>query len=122
LSSAFILGAFGVLGVTTGVGLIRLWKWARYSAIGLGILVILLTLLPGVFVLFAPIPPPSSSTNGAVPRRSDYSWHRSILSGRCGRRLVFMMVRKSTVAQFDGGAAESAPRVRPISVSIIGGT
>lgn len=36
-----------------------------------------------------------------------------------GGVFVYIMVRKSTVAQFNGGAFETGPRVRPLSVSVI---
>jgi hypothetical protein len=37
-----------------------------------------------------------------------------------GGVFVYVMMRKSTIAQFNGGSLEMAPRVRPLSVSIIG--
>lgn len=120
MSGALIVGSFGALGVATGIGLIRLWKWSRYSAIGLGVLVILLTLPFGIFVLFAPIPPPSSSPAGVVPVgfRVLLASFYFVWSAAAGF-FVYMMMRKSTVTQFNGGVLETAPRARPLSVSII---
>lgn len=119
--SGFVMGgAFGAFGVATGIGLIRLWKWARYAAIVMGVLVIVLSVLPAVYFAFGSIPPPSSSPDGTVP-----AGFRMLLVGfyliwaALAGIFVYMMMRKSTVAQFNGDAVASAPRKRPLSVTII---
>ena len=120
LSGGVMFGAFGALGIATGIGLIRLWKWARYAAIVLGACVIVFSIIPGLFVVFARIPPPSSSANAEVP-----TGFRMLLAGfylvwaALGGVFVYVMARTSTAAQFNGGAVETGPRVRPLSVSII---
>jgi hypothetical protein len=119
LSGLVFLGAFALFGVAVGIGLIRLWKWARYGAIALAVLVILLTILPGIVFAFMPLPPspdPGGPPAGAV---------RWILVGfylfwaAMAGIFLYVMTRKSTVVQFNGGAAEPAPRARPLSISII---
>ena len=120
MSGVVMAAAFAALGIATGIGLIRLWKWARYSAIAIGVFVIIFSVLPGIFFAFAPIPPPSSSPNGAVP-----IGFRLLLAGfyliwaAVAGIFVYMMMRQSTVAQFNGDAVVSGPRKRPISVTII---
>lgn len=121
LGSALITGMFSAFGIATGIGLIRLWKWARYAAIVFGVIVIVGSVLPGIAFLFVKIPPPSSSQNGAVPAGfrlllAGFYWFWAILAGV----FVWVMARKSTAAQFNGGEGmPMAPRARPISVSII---
>ncbi len=120
LSGAVMIGAFGALGIATGIGLIRLWKWARYAAIVLGACVIVFSVIPGIAVMFLRIPPPSSNPTGTVP-----AGFRMVLAAfyfvwaALGGIFVYAMMRASTVAQFNGGAVEADPRVRPLSVSII---
>lgn len=121
VSALFMGGAFGAVGVATGIGLIRLWKWARYAAIAMGVVVIAFSALPAVFMAFAPIPPPSSDPNGPVP-----VGFRMLLVGFylvwavLGGIFVYVMLRKSTAAQFNGGETiVAAPRARPLSVTII---
>jgi hypothetical protein len=120
LSGVAMGAAFACLGIATGIGLIRLWKWARYAAIALGVLVIIFSVLPGIFFAVAPIPPPSSSPDGAVP-----VGFRLLLVGfymiwaALAGAFVYVMMRKSTVAQFNGELVASGVRKRPISITII---
>ncbi len=120
MSGVVMAAAFAALGIATGIGLIRLWKWARYSAIAIGVFVIIFSVLPGIFFAFAPIPPPSSSPDGTVPvafRLFLVGFY--LLWAAVAGIFVYMMMRKSTVAQFNGDAVVSGPRKRPISVTII---
>lgn len=120
LSGAFFTGAFAAFGIATGIGLIRLWKWARYAAIVIGVIVVVLTVLPGIAFLFVPLPPPTSGAAGPMP--SAFRW---VLSGFyffwsiLGGIFVYVMARKSTAAQFNGEDAAPSVPTRPLSVSII---
>lgn len=120
LSGVVMAAAFAGFGIATGIGLIRLWKWARYAAITMGIFIIVFSVLPGAFFAFGPIPPPSSSPTGEVPVA-----FRMILVGfyliwaALAGVFVYVMMRTSTVAQFNGDAVVTGLRKRPLSVTII---
>lgn len=119
-SAVLMGGVFSGFGIATGIGLIRLWKWARYAAIVLGSLVVLFSVIPGILFMFVPAPAPQSGADGPPP-----AFFRLILVSfylfwsLLGGLFVYMMARKSTADQFNGGAAEPPTRVRPISVTII---
>jgi hypothetical protein len=118
LSGLFFVGAFAALGIAVGIGLIRLWKWARYAAIALGVLVILFSVLPGLFFAFVPLP--ASTANGPAPAAVRWIMVGFYLFWAAMAGIfLYVMTRQSTVAQFNGGLAEPAPRVRPLSVTII---
>lgn len=120
VSGVVMAAAFAGLGIATGIGLIRLWKWARYAALAMGVFIIIFSVLPGIFFAVAPIPAPASSPNGEVPAA-----FRMLLVGfyllwaALAGIFVYVMMRKSTVAQFNAEAVASGPRKRPISVTII---
>jgi hypothetical protein len=120
LGSALFTGMFAAFGIATGIGLIRLWKWARYAAIVLGAIVIVGSVLPGIAFLFVPIPPPSSNPNGPVPAAfrlqiAGFYLFWAVLASI----FVYVMARKSTAAQFNGEGVVGRPLARPISVTII---
>lgn len=120
LGSALFTGMFAAFGIATGIGLIRLWKWARYAAIVFGVIVIVGSVLPGIAFLFVPIPPPSSAPNGPVPAS-----FRFVIAGfylfwaALGGIFVYVMARKSTAAQFNGENVIARPLARPLSVTMI---
>jgi hypothetical protein len=121
LGGALFMGAFAAFGVATGIGLIRLWKWARYAAIALGILVLIFFVLPGFVIAFVATPPPTpvrSGANVAMGIRLVIGGFYAVWAAIDGI-FIYVMVRKSTIAQFNGGSVEMPPRARPLSVSII---
>jgi len=120
MSGVVMAAAFAAFGIATGIGLIRLWKWARFAAIALGVFVIIFSVLPGIFFAFAPIPPPSSSPDGTVPvafRLFLVGFY--LLWAALAGMFAYMMMRESTVVKFNGDAVVSGPRKRPISVTVI---
>ena len=120
LFSSGLTGAFGALGIATGIGMIRLWKWARYTAIAMGVCVVLLTVLTGIAFLFMPVPPPPPGTNAALPPGFHFIMAGFYLAlAALAGVFIYLMARKSTAAQFNGGVVETGPRARPLSVSII---
>jgi hypothetical protein len=120
LIGSAMVGAFGALGIVTGIGMLRLWKWTRYSAIVMGVLVVVASILPGIAFLFMPLPPPPAGSASPVP-----GGFRFVLAGiylviaAAAGVFLYVMARKSTALQFNGGVVESGPRARPLSVSII---
>jgi hypothetical protein len=122
IAGALFTGLFAAFGLATGIGLIRLWKWARYAAIVVGAIVIVLSVLPGIAFLFVPLPPPPAGSTAAMP-----ATFRLVIAAfyffwaALGGVFVYVMARKATADQFNGGPGGPAtPRVRPISVTIIG--
>ncbi len=121
VAGALFTGLFAAFGLATGIGMIRLWKWARYAAIVIGVMVILFSVLPGIAFLFVPLPPPPSGSTGQLP--AAFRWVLAgfyFFWGALGGVFVYVMARKATAVQFNGGEGVIAgPRARPISVSII---
>lgn len=57
------LGLMSALGIVIGVGLLRLWSWARYTAIVIGFLLAAITAVSALVMLLIPLP----ETPGASP-------------------------------------------------------
>jgi len=119
LSGVLFVGALSSFGIAIGIGMIRLWKWARYAAIALGTAIVVFSVLPAAMFALMPLPPP---TEPNAPLPGSFRW---VLVGfylfwaALAGIFVFVMARKSTAAQFSGGAADAAPRARPLSITII---
>jgi hypothetical protein len=120
LAGAMFTGLFAGFGLATGIGMIRLWRWARYAAIVIGVIVIVLSVLPAFAFLFVPLPTPAGT---AGPPPAAIRW---VLAGfyffwaALGGVFVYMMARQATVDQFNGGEGVPAPpRARPLSLTII---
>lgn len=119
VGSTLMLTLVGSVGIATGIGLIRLWRWARYSAIAFGACVVAFSLVSAVVMLLIPMPP---RTGGAPDMPANV---RFVLSGMygvwalAGAGFVFLFARKTTAAQFAAGVSDAASPVRPVSVTII---
>jgi hypothetical protein len=120
LAGAMFTGLFAAFGLATGIGLIRLWRWARYAAIVIGVIVIILSVLPAIAFLFMPMPAP---TGAAAPPPAAVRWILAgfyLFWGVLGGVFVYVMARTATAEQFNGGeGVPLPPRVRPISITII---
>lgn len=113
---AAMLAVFGVIGVATGVGLIRLWVWSRYAAMAFGGLVAFFSVISAAGVLLVPVPPSA----GELPPAMRY-----VIVGFYGLcaafagGFIYFLARAATVAQFAGDTTPSGPRLRPLSVTVI---
>jgi hypothetical protein len=119
VGGALMLTALGSLGLATGIGLIRLWRWSRYSAIVFGVVVIAFSLVSGVATMFIPMP---TRAGGAPELPAAF---RFFLAGFYGvfalaaGGFAFFLARKKTAAQFAAGMSDHTPPLRPLSVTII---
>jgi len=121
IGGAVMMTMFGAVGAATGIGLIRLWRWARYATIVFGACVVLFSVLSAATILLMPMPTrPPGATGPDVP--AGFRIAMAGFYGVCGLAggwFVFFFMRAKTVAQFDGGTAGAGPRVRPLSITII---
>jgi hypothetical protein len=119
IGGALMLTALGSLGVATGIGLIRLWRWSRYSAIVFFVVVIAFSLVSATATMFIPMPP---RTGGGPELPAAF---RFFLAGFYGvfafaaAGFVFFLARRKTAAQFAAGVSDATPPLRPLSVTII---
>lgn len=116
---ASMVSLFGVLGVATGVGLIRLWRWARYSAIAFGVCVAGFSVLSAAFTMFVPLP---SAPSGGPELAGRIRIAMVVFYGvwaAVGGVFVWFFLRARTKAEFSGASSDDGPRVRPISITII---
>lgn len=118
VGSTLTLTMMGSVGIATGIGLIRLWRWARYSAIAFGVCVVAFSLVSAVVMLLIPMPP---RTGGAPELPASF---RYVLAGvygvfaLAGAGFVYLFARKKTAAQFAAGVSDTTP-LRPVSLTII---
>lgn len=114
---AATLMAFGTIGVITGIGLLRLWRWARYSMIAFGSFVAVMSVITLVATLWLPMTPPQGGT--VMPRAllamliGFYT-----LTALVGAWLVYFFTRLTTSEQF-GGVWSAERARRPFSVTVI---
>lgn len=126
--AGLLLGIFGALGLSTGMGLLRLRPWARVSILVFaGVMVAMC--LGGVFVLLA-LPFPAQPVGPGVP---SFDKLRPLVLGvysvpiAVGVWWLVQFNRARTRAAFGEGPGADAGmplvdgRVRPLSISIIGG-
>lgn len=116
---ATIFALFGGLGAATGVGLIRLWRWARYSMIAFGGCAAVLSVFSAVLFLFLPAPPNAAQTPQAFAAVRIAVIVFYIICALVGAAAAWYFARASTAAQFNGGGADVTPPSRPISITII---
>ena len=114
LASAATLAAFGSVGVTTGVGLFRLWRWARYSMIAFGAFVTVMCLLTAFLALVVPLPA------GPVPSRAALVIFALfyVAMALVGVALVFFFTRPAVTEQF-GGSVDRWHPARPVAITVI---
>lgn len=119
MAAALIFVLIGLLGVTIGVGLIRLWRWARYAVIVFSSLVVLSSVLLAILAVVSP--PPANVARGPeferLARLSMLAFDAAWFIGGAG--FLWFFLRKATAEQFNSGVV-SAHRTRPLSISIIG--
>lgn len=121
IGGALMMTLMGGVGVATGIGLIRLWRWARYATIAFGALVILFSAGSAATILLMPMPTrPPGATGPDVS-----AGFRMAMAGFYGIWLllggwfVYFFLRAKTAAQFAHGTGDALPRVRPLSVTVI---
>ncbi len=121
IGGALFMTVLGAAGVTTGIGLMRLWRWARYAAITFGALTVFFSVTSGAVLLFLPMPapPPDAGTPPQVMagvRTAIVVFYAAW--ALVGAWFVFFFVRKETAVQFNG-TGEPPRRVRPVSITVI---
>lgn len=111
----------GLFAAAAGVGLIRLWRWARYATIVLAAIVIFMSLTGAAGILLFTPPPGAMPSDGAeLP-----AWFRAAFAAFYASFSVFAiaiivaLTRPRVAAQFNGEVVAPAVRVRPLSVTII---
>jgi hypothetical protein len=116
-----VLLSVGLFAAAAGVGLIRLWRWARYATIVLAAIVIFMSLTGAAGILLFTPPPGAMPADGAeLP-----AWFRAAFAAFYASFSVFAMAfivaltRPRVAAQFNGEVVAPAVRVRPLSVTII---
>ena len=122
IGGAVMMTLVGAVGVATGVGLIRLWRWARYATIVFGAVVILFSVLSAATILLMPMPAPSSGVAAGRALPAAFRMAMAGFYGFCGLVggwFVYFFLRAKTVAQFAAGSVAAGPRVRPLSITVI---
>jgi hypothetical protein len=120
IGMSIFMFALASLGTATGVGLIRLWRWARYSIITFGGILTAIGAVSLVFFLLVPMPLPGSQGNPGIATAVRVGL--SLFYGAWvafGLWFVLFFSRKKIADQFRGGAAETQP-LRPVSITVIG--
>jgi hypothetical protein len=122
IGGAMLFGLMGGFGLATGIGLIRLWRWARLAVIGISGCVAAMCVLSATLAFFLPLPNPNAG--GAPPSfenvvRIGMVTFYVIWAAVCGGFIVYFM-RARTVAQFTHGVADVTQRTRPLSITLIG--
>ena len=118
--AAFILVAFAAMGLTTGVGLLKLRPWARVSMLVFGGIMAAMCLAAGLSIAALPL----VATANLDPRAARML--RPMLGVIYGVPFligVWWLVqfnRRATKEAFEGPAELAAPGARPLSVTIIG--
>jgi hypothetical protein len=115
-AGAAFLAVLGAAGVATGIGLIRLWRWARYAAIIFGGAIVFFSVVSAAGVLLMPVPPSAGDLPPAM--RSAIVGFYGLFAAAAGG-FVFFLARAATAAQFAGAAGPSGARIRPLSVTVI---
>lgn len=113
---AAMLGVFGSLGIATGIGLIRLWRWARYSAMICAAFLAFFAVISAAGVLLVPMPAAQSN----VPATFIYLMAGVyLLFAAAAGGFIYFLARRATAAQFDGQLVAPGPRTRPLAVTVI---
>jgi hypothetical protein len=109
--------ALGSLGAATGIGLLQLWRWARYSIITFGAVLALVGLMSALVMLLITLPGPDASL--LLGMRIGFALFYGLWVA-LGIFFIVFFTRKKIVDQFKGGAnVISAPPLRPVSITVI---
>jgi hypothetical protein len=114
---AFFL-ALGALGAASGVGLLRLWRWARYSVITFGGSLIVFGVMSVLFVLLIPLPGLEKDARIMTEVRAGLSFFYSLWIV-VGLWFVLLFTRKKIAEQFRNANSVSIPSLRPVSITVI---
>ncbi|TAK16785.1 MAG: hypothetical protein EPO35_04655 [Acidobacteria bacterium] len=121
LGGAVMTGLVGVIGLATGIGLLRLWRWSRYVVLVMAGITIFMSFAGAAGILLF-TPPPGST---ATPPADMPMWFRAAMAafyalwGVGGAFCIYFFARAKTVAQFNGEPVEQPLRARPLSVTVI---
>lgn len=114
---AVTLMAFGSVGVITGIGLFRLWRWARYSMIAFGAFVAVMSAITLAATLWLPMTPAQGGVSVARTVIAALVVFY-VVTALVGAWLVYFFTRLSTSEQF-GGVWSAERAHRPLSVTVI---
>lgn len=119
VGSLTMFGMIGLWAAITGVGLLKLKPWARWSVLVYAGLLLFVSLPAGLLMLFLPLPPAPNVTDETMTRIRVVTVVTYGVLAIFSGVLLYYFNRGSVRVQFLGGSAELKGG-RPISVTLIG--
>jgi hypothetical protein len=117
IAMTVVLAGCATLAAVTGVGLIRLWRWSRYSIIVWGGILVAMGTISAVAILFMPMPVPEGSAATLKIVKIVMTLFYGLWVA-VGLWFVIFFTRKSVADQFLRGLPNTPP-LRPVSISVI---
>ena len=117
IAMAVVFASLATLGAATGVGLIRLWRWSRYSIVVWGGILTAFGAMSMIMIFFMPMPTPDGNPAMLKVAKLIMAGFYS-LGVAVGLWFLIFFTRKNVVEQFLQGGSD-VPPIRPVSVTVI---